>query len=153
MRDLLINVENIWLGGFKAIFAHQTQQPQLLANFQRDLVNALNRHIPSRKARAQKPINLDPRILGLFTGLGDPSEDGVDLDEPLMDLLYLVVDILQFNGEQIAYDEVDFDSVSSPFHQLSTDANINSSSSKQSTRSKHITQEFHWMQMRQVTRF
>ncbi len=114
MRQLLINVENIWLGGFKGIFAQQPQHPQLLANFQRDLVNTLNRHIPSRRARSRKPINLDPRILELFTGLGDPSENGVDLDEPLMDLLYLVVDILQFNGEQIAYDEVDFDSVSSP---------------------------------------
>ena len=115
MRDLLVNVENIWLGGFRGIFAQQPQQPQLLANFQRDLINILNRHIPSRRARAHKPINLDPRILELFTGLGDPTEDGVDLDEPLMDLLYFVVDILQFNGEQIAYDEVDFDLVSPHF--------------------------------------
>ena len=57
---------------------------------------------------------LDLRVLELFVGLGNPS-DSNDLDEPLMDLLYFVVDILQFNGERNAYDEIDFDSVSQSF--------------------------------------
>ena len=47
----------------------------------------------------------------MFVSLGCPSESN-DVDEPLMDLLYFVVDILQFNGERNAYDEIDFDSVS-----------------------------------------
>ena len=55
-------------------------------------------------------MTLDQRVLELFIGLGSPGE-AEDLEEPLMDLLYFVVDILQFHGERNAYDEIDFDSV------------------------------------------
>jgi separase len=47
--------------------------------------------------------------LDLFIGLGDPTDPDVDFDEALNDLLYFVVDILQFHGERNAYDEIDFD--------------------------------------------
>ena len=53
---------------------------------------------------------LESRVLELFIALGVPAEQN-DLDEALMDLLYFVIDILQFHGERNAYDEIDFDAV------------------------------------------
>jgi separase len=47
----------------------------------------------------------------LFIGLGDATNEELDLDEALMDLIYFVVDILHFNGERNAYDEIDFDAM------------------------------------------
>lgn len=112
MRDLLINMEKSWLGGFKGIFAQQPKHPQLLANFQQALQMSLNRHLPSRRGQSgTSPIQFDPRVLELFTGLGDPNDRDVDLDDTLSELLYFVVDSLNFNGEPNAFDEVDFDSV------------------------------------------
>ena len=114
LKDLLINIESIWLGGFRGVFTQETHSPDLLSRFQQSLHNILDRHLPSRqkpgKGRKRTRTVLDSRVLELFVEMGDP--DGTeDLDEPLMDLLYFVIDILQFNGERNAYDEIDFDSV------------------------------------------
>lgn len=112
MQNLLLNIEKIWIGGFKGIFTQQQHQRIFLTRFQKALQSILNRHLPSRKGKGkQKVINLDRRILELFVALGDPSNEDVDIDESVVDLLYFVVDILQFNGESNAYDEIDFDSL------------------------------------------
>ena len=120
LKDLLVNMESIWLGGFKAIFSQKTCSPVYLSRFQQSLQNILDKHLPSRQKSGRggqsSRVALDLRVLELFVGLGDPSNSN-DLDEPLMDLLYFVVDILQFNGECNAYDEIDFDSVSQPLSQ------------------------------------
>ncbi|KAF2756498.1 hypothetical protein EJ05DRAFT_502006 [Pseudovirgaria hyperparasitica] len=112
LQDLLVNMENIWLGGFRGIFSQHMTQIDLLSRFQRSFENILNVHLPSRSGKSQPPkINLDSRILDLFIGLGDPSAEEADFEEPLMDLVYFVIDILQFNGESNAYDEIDFDAI------------------------------------------
>lgn len=117
LKDLLVNIESIWLGGFKGIFSPDLQNYDLLARFQQSLHNILDRHLPSRQKSGRGNqggrVTLDQPVLELFVGLGNPSESN-DMDEPLRDLLYFVVDILQFNGERNAYDEVDFDSVREP---------------------------------------
>ncbi|TKA23290.1 hypothetical protein B0A50_07347 [Salinomyces thailandicus] len=113
LHELLINIENIWFGGFKGIFSQHVRQPELLARFGKSLSEILARYLPTRhasKGRA-KSLALDDKVLELFIGLGDDQDGVVDLDEPLADLLYFVVDVLQFNGEQNAYDEIDFDSM------------------------------------------
>ena len=112
LHELLLNIENIWLGGFKGIFSQHERQPSLLARFRKSLENILNQHLPSRgrKNQAKQPL-LDSRVLELFIGLGDATNEDLDLDESLMDLIYFVVDILQFNGERNAYDEIDFDAM------------------------------------------
>lgn len=115
LKDLLFNVESVWLGGFRGIFSDYRQSPQLLSRFQQSLQNILDKHLPSRQKLDRKkrasPAMLDSRVLELFIGLGVPTEPD-ELDEPLIDLLYFVIDILQFHGERNAYDEIDFDSVS-----------------------------------------
>ncbi|KAF2199710.1 hypothetical protein GQ43DRAFT_491012 [Delitschia confertaspora ATCC 74209] len=112
LKELLLNIENIWLGGFKGIFSQHQPDPNLLARFKKSFQNILNKHLPSRQGRGQlKKVSLEPRILELFVGLGDATNEDLDLDEALMDLIYFVVDILQFNGERNAYDEIDFDAM------------------------------------------
>ncbi|KAI9167433.1 Separin [Paramyrothecium foliicola] len=117
LGELLTNIENAWLCGFKGIFSQHRRRSTLLARFQKNLQQILDNNLPSRRKvrgkRATKtpPITLDPRILDLFIGLGDPSEPDGDFDEALNDLLYFVVDVLQFHGERNAYDEIDFDAM------------------------------------------
>ncbi|KAL7823410.1 peptidase family C50 domain-containing protein [Trichoderma gracile] len=118
LKKLLVTIETTWLGGFKGIFSQHRRQADLLARFQRDFHQMLDRTLPSRnKSRGKKMtsqtdrVKLDPRILDLFIGLGNPTDPDTDFDEAMNDLLYFVVDILQFHGERNAYDEIDFDSM------------------------------------------
>jgi len=118
LKDVLANIENMWFAGFRGIFSQHQYQPELVARLQQSLDNILDKHLPSRQKmsaakRAQKVV-LDPHVLDLFIGLTYKPSPDVDVDEALTDLLYYVVDILQFNGEANAYDEIDFDSVSLP---------------------------------------
>ena len=127
LKDLLINIESVWLGGFRGVFTQETHSPDLLSRFQQSLHNILNRYLPSRQksgnGRKSDETLLDAQILELFIEMGDP--DGMDdLDEPLMDLLYFVIDILQFNGERNAYDEIDFDSVLDILNSLRHDTDV-----------------------------
>ncbi|GKU18339.1 unnamed protein product [Fusarium langsethiae] len=117
LKDLLSTIETTWLGGFKGIFSQHERRPDLLARFQKSFDQILDSNLPSRKqGRGKKPtqaskVSLDPRVLDLFIGLGNPTEPDSDYDEALNDLLYFVVDILQFHGERNAYDEIDFDAM------------------------------------------
>ncbi|KAM0562555.1 hypothetical protein ACHAPJ_002245 [Fusarium lateritium] len=117
LRDLLSTIETTWLGGFKGIFSQHERRPDLLARFQKSFQQILDASLPSRnqtrgkKTTKTSKVSLDPRVLDLFIGLGDPSDPDNDYDEALNDLLYFVVDILQFHGERNAYDEIDFDAM------------------------------------------
>ncbi|CAM1502926.1 Fc.00g077020.m01.CDS01 [Cosmosporella sp. VM-42] len=117
LKDLLSTIETTWLGGFKGIFSQHERRPDLLARFQKSFQQTLDSSLPSRnRIRGKKTtktpkITLDPRILDLFIGLGDPTDPDCEFDEALNDLLYFVVDILQFHGERNAYDEIDFDAM------------------------------------------
>lgn len=114
LKDLLVNMESIWFGGFRGVVGNRMGNPDLLSRFQQSLNNILDNHLPSRqkqtKGQKQDRVMLDSHVLELFVEIGDPNEK--DLDEELLDLLYFVIDILQFHGERNAYDEVDFDVVS-----------------------------------------
>ncbi|KAM3511042.1 hypothetical protein MY11210_005319 [Beauveria gryllotalpidicola] len=117
LKECLTQIETTWLGGFKGIFSQHRRRSDLLARFQKNVQKMLDAHLPSRNQRrgkktAKAGVTLDPRILDLFIGLGDPTNDpGCDFDEALNDLLYFIVDILQFHGERNAYDEIDFDAM------------------------------------------
>ena len=118
LQDLLVNIENVWLGGFRGLFRQQCRRPGLLSRFKQSFDKILDTHLPSRrrigrvgKNSTANRVDLDPHVLELIIGLGNPN-DANDLDEPLLDLLYFVIDILQFHGERNAYDEIDFDAVS-----------------------------------------
>ncbi|XXH04770.1 hypothetical protein Hte_011192 [Hypoxylon texense] len=119
LKNLMDSIEQTWLGGFKGIFSQHPRRADLLTKFQRSFQGILDKHLPSRNVRGRRgkaatpttKVSLDPRIYDLFIGLGDPAAQDEGVDEPLTDLLYFVVDILQFHGETNAYDEVDFDAM------------------------------------------
>ncbi|KAK4221051.1 Separin [Podospora fimiseda] len=118
LKELLESIEQIWLGGFRGIFSPHIRREDLLASFQKAFLSTLDKHLPSRsqvrgkKAKVSGPkVQLDTNILELFIGLGDATKPDCDFDDELTDLLYFVVDILQFHGERNAYDEIDFDSM------------------------------------------
>jgi separase len=113
LETLLLNIENIWLGGFRGLLSQQRKSDEkLLARFSSSLDAALEQHLPSRQkthASSTKKVRLHAHILDLFICLGHPDEH--ELDDALTDLLYFVVDVLQFEGERNAYDEIDFDAM------------------------------------------
>ncbi|KAI4861058.1 peptidase family C50-domain-containing protein [Hypoxylon rubiginosum] len=119
LKNLMDSIEQTWLGGFKGIFSQHPRRADLLTKFQKSFQGILDKHLPSRNVRGRRgkaaapatKVSLDPRIYDLFIGLGDPAAHDEGVDEPLTDLLYFVVDILQFHGETNAYDEVDFDAM------------------------------------------
>ncbi|BCS28779.1 C50 family peptidase [Aspergillus puulaauensis] len=111
MENLLQNIENVWFGGFRGIFSPIPHDTKSLCRFASSLENVLDKHLPSRQkgSRAEGPkLTLHPNVLELFVGVKGLDEQE-DPEDTLMDLLYFVVDILQFQGERNAYDEVDFD--------------------------------------------
>ncbi|GAB7354360.1 hypothetical protein MBLNU459_g4867t1 [Dothideomycetes sp. NU459] len=113
LHELLLNIESLWLGGFKGIFSQHLRQSDLLARFRTTFESILDRNLPSRQGAKgrSKSLTLDSNVLELFIGLGDDQHGAIDIDEQILDLLYFVVDVLQFNGERNAYDEVDFDNI------------------------------------------
>lgn len=109
LASLLESIESIWLGGFRGVLSPQTFKSEQVKQFGMSLNKSLNKHLPSRQKGSviDKRVDVHDHILETFLGLGDPGE--TNLDDMVMDLLYFVVDILQFNGERNAYDEIDWD--------------------------------------------
>lgn len=117
MESLLQNVENIWFGGFRGIFSPLPRDSAALSRFAGAFQALLDKHLPSRQKNgkatsasgsASPRLTLHQNVLELFIGLRD-LEEQEEPEDTLMDLLYFVVDILQFQGERNAYDEIDFD--------------------------------------------
>ncbi|KAK9370996.1 peptidase family C50-domain-containing protein [Lipomyces kononenkoae] len=117
LKELLVNMEYSWLGGFKGILSGHTRNRELLSKFSSSFIMILKKHLPTRRtirtrqgSRSKTPeIKIDPRVFELFISLGDPVE--TDNSEMLEDLIYFVLDILQFHGECNAYDELDMDQI------------------------------------------
>ena len=132
LRVLLSDVEEQWFSAVKGVFSARQRDRQALSNLQAQLQSILAQHCPAKKSKEKgksviQAIKLEPRILELFVGLGDPdSEVEVETEEgfvaqPLAetammadgihDLVRIVLEGLQFAGESIAIDEVDMDNV------------------------------------------
>ncbi|CAI7640892.1 unnamed protein product [Penicillium glandicola] len=111
MESVLQNIENIWFGGFRGVFSPLSRETTALARFASTFQSILDKHLPSRQkgGKAAGPrLTLHQNVVDLFIGLRD-LEEQEEPEDTLMDLLYFVVDILQFQGERNAYDEIDFD--------------------------------------------
>lgn len=109
LASLLENIETIWLGGFRGILSPYAFEPKRIKQFGKTLAQSLDKNLPSRQksSAVEDRVQIHEHILEIFLGLGNPDDN--DLDDSVMDLLYFVVDILQFNGERNAYDEIDWD--------------------------------------------
>ncbi|KAJ5709586.1 Peptidase C50 separase [Penicillium malachiteum] len=115
LESLLQNIENIWFGGFRGVFSPLARDTTALARFASAFQGILDKHLPSRQKGGKASsstslprLTLHQNVIELFVGLRD-LEQSEEPEDTLMDLLYFVVDILQFQGERNAYDEIDFD--------------------------------------------
>lgn len=104
LQNLLVNIEHCWLGGFKGVLNNSILDTVAFDNFRSSFAKIIFKYVPLRQNRS---IDLDARILHLFTDLGQVDDD--ESLELMEDLLYFVLDIYQFHGESIAYDEIDID--------------------------------------------
>ncbi|EXJ88219.1 hypothetical protein A1O1_05149 [Capronia coronata CBS 617.96] len=111
LATLLENIENIWFGGFRGLLSAVSTDEIALKKFGQSFSMTLDRHLPSRRksSKADVKVELHSHVLELFLTLRHPQE--AELEDAITDLLYFVVDILQFNGERNAYDEIDFDAM------------------------------------------
>ncbi|ODQ51297.1 hypothetical protein SAICODRAFT_60129 [Saitoella complicata NRRL Y-17804] len=115
LKVLLENIELCWLGGFKGIFNNRKSDAKLFARFRASFAQIMSKHLPFCRGRKSKAVgDIDARLLELFIALGPPPASDVENDEDktaelLEDIIYFVLDIYQFHGEPIAYDEVDID--------------------------------------------
>ncbi|KAG4304549.1 hypothetical protein PORY_001942 [Pneumocystis oryctolagi] len=112
LRQLLINVEHCWLGGFKGIFFQSNVNNESFLRFRTFINQIIIKHVFSRKLfRKNKNVvsfEIESRLLELFAKL-DP--DDPKIEEYLEDLIYFILDIFQFHGETVAYDEIDIDQI------------------------------------------
>ena len=111
LKALLHNIETVWFGGFRGIFAPKPSDDKILAKFSQTFQKLLDKHLPSRTKRgktAASAATIDRNVMELFMNIGS-LDDEANPEDSVMDLLYFVVDILQFHGERNAYDEIDFD--------------------------------------------
>ncbi|KIW20066.1 hypothetical protein PV08_00641 [Exophiala spinifera] len=109
---LLENIENVWFGGFRGLLCASDVDEELLSDFGQIISRTLDRHLPSRQKSSKHTVDkveLHNHVMELFLTLGNPET--MELEDSITDLLYFVVDILQFNGEKNAYDEIDFDAM------------------------------------------
>lgn len=109
---LLENIENVWFGGFRGLLCASAVDEELLSDFGQSFSRTLDRHLPSRQKSSKHAVDkveLHNHVMELFLTLGNP--EAIELEDSVTDLLYFVVDILQFNGEKNAYDEIDFDAM------------------------------------------
>lgn len=111
LSALLKKIEHYWISGFKGIFSPIKINQEALQVFKRKFLSIIRMNIPTRSHRnhGPKPVEIDDFVIELFLRLGDPS--ALVTTEPLEDLIYFVLDILLFHGEENAYDEVDIDNI------------------------------------------
>lgn len=107
----LNKIEYCWIGGFKGIFDQNKIEKDQRKDFKDKFLAILAQNVPSRSQRNQavKPVEIDDFIIELFFSLGDPSD--LMSTELLEDLIYFVLDVLLFHGEENAYDEIDIDNI------------------------------------------
>lgn len=118
LKALLHDAEYCWLGGFRGIFDTTVPNENEVEKFKQSFNSILKNQLPSRKKNNSKTkktasktnsstVDIHSRVFELLMGVGHP--DTISDPGLLEDLIYFVLDILQFHGEQNAYDEIDID--------------------------------------------
>ncbi|KAH3679582.1 hypothetical protein WICMUC_000915 [Wickerhamomyces mucosus] len=136
LQNFLDKIEYYWLGGFKGIFNQIILTRDEIGDFKSKFLNIIKQNIPSRSQKNQQTTNkiveIDDFVVELFLRLGDPSN--FTTTELLEDLIYFLLDILLFHGEENAYDEIDIDNIYVQVEMLLKDISL---SNPNPVRSKH----------------
>ncbi|CAR27262.1 hypothetical protein ZYGR_0I05360 [Zygosaccharomyces rouxii] len=104
---LITNMEHYWFNGLKGIFCPEVINTELLEEFKARVNEILHQNLPSRKQFGNPSMftQIDNWIIGLMLKL-HPQDDHFNF--MIEDILYFILDILLFQGEENAYDEIDF---------------------------------------------
>ncbi|CCC70178.1 hypothetical protein NCAS_0E01080 [Naumovozyma castellii] len=110
LSSLLHNIETSWFAGLKGLFDQSVVDPSLFEEFKKKFYGILHSNLPSRKQMG-KPmtfLQINDWIIELFLKL-DPQDD--EFISMIEDMIYFTLDILLFQGEENAYDEIDLSMV------------------------------------------
>ena len=107
MQTLLNSIENSWFNGVQGFFSPEVVDSSLFEKFKDKFYEILHQNLPSRKLYGNPTmfIKVQDWVIELFLKL-NPQE--IDFLSKMEDLIYFVLDILLFHGEENAYDEIDF---------------------------------------------
>ncbi|KAJ1555898.1 hypothetical protein HK405_011012, partial [Cladochytrium tenue] len=107
LQSLLQNIESGWLGGFKGIFDLDTSIDEHDDDFRlfSSTVSKVVVDSLASKQRVKLP-QLHPDLCRIILLLG-PEPDPSDVE----DVLYYLLDTMQFAGHTVAYDEINIDSI------------------------------------------
>ncbi|KAG0656970.1 Separin [Monosporozyma unispora] len=106
LENLLSKMSNNWLGGFKGFFDPCVIDVHAFEDFSKQFYHILHEFLPSRKhfKDPSKFIQIEEWILELFLKLDCEDKKYIYQVE---DLLFFVLDILLYHGEENAYCEID----------------------------------------------
>ncbi|ODO11404.1 hypothetical protein I350_00183 [Cryptococcus amylolentus CBS 6273] len=111
MEELCVNLEFVWLGAFKTIFAPRNRfSKEDLAEFRTNLEKVLQAALSGgRNAKGKKvppKLHLNDALLECFAGLSSKCQG-----EEAEDLIYFMLDTYQFHGLEVALSELDMDEI------------------------------------------
>ncbi|CAI2170099.1 16975_t:CDS:10 [Funneliformis geosporum] len=109
LKNLLYNIENLWLGGFKGILmADKHQSSKRILKFKEKIDSLLFKcesGKSSRKRSKVKKLDIEIELCKSFLRLGSGAQD-----QDIEDILYFLVDAYnKYNDQQVGYDEIDLD--------------------------------------------
>ena len=106
MKTLLENIEACWFSGFRGFLDQEIIDNELLNDFKKNFYQILHQNLPTRKQFGNPSmfIQIEDWILELLVKLDLEDENIFTM---LEDLIYFILDILLFHGEENAYDELD----------------------------------------------
>lgn len=106
LETLLRNIENYWFNGFKGFFNSSTIDEQAFKEFKVLFYEILHECLPSRKhtGRPMEFLHIEDWIIEMFLKIDIQDSNLISMIE---DLIYFILDILLYHGEENAYDEID----------------------------------------------
>lgn len=110
LQDLLSSVEKTWFGGFSGFFSDTELNTANFKEFQKTFTTILHQNLPSRKqvGSPEKFLVVEEWILELFLQIDTANKEFLTMVE---DLIYFILDIFSYHGEENAYDEIDISSL------------------------------------------
>lgn len=106
LQELLNNIEVCWFNGMKGLFGPEIIEADILQDFRMKVNEVLHQNLPSRRQNGSPDmfLQVDDWIIELIMKLNPQHDDFVLMME---DLIYVILDVLLYHGEENAYDEID----------------------------------------------
>lgn len=105
MQELVSNIESCWFNSLKGFFSPEIIEINLLKEFKEGFNQILHENLPSRRQCGNPSMfmQIEDWIVELVIKLNPQDAEFVVMVE---DLIYFILDILLFHGEENAYDEI-----------------------------------------------